>query len=100
MAPRPRMPTFGWLITGNPNSPPNTPGFVIEKRSFLHLFRLQLFSNARALRQIVHRPLNAENILFVGALYHGHDQAPIERHGDADVYFLVPYDVLCRPARH
>ena len=31
IAPRPKIPTLGWLITGSPNNPPKTPGLVIEK---------------------------------------------------------------------
>src|ERR1700745_109146 len=62
------------------------------KGSFLHFFRTQLLS-ARALGQVVHVALDAENVLFVGVLDHRNDEAPIEGYGNAHVDFLVQNNV-------
>src|SRR6516225_7751606 len=72
MAPRPRMHTFGWLITGRPNSPPKTPGLVMEK---------------------VPSCTSSGFIFLVRVLDDRDDQAPLERHGDAHIDFLVEHHV-------
>src|SRR6266849_3860470 len=68
MAPRPRMPTLGWLITGSPNRPPKTPGLVMEK---------------------VLSCTSSGFIFFDRVFHYRHEQAPVERHGDPDVDLLV-----------
>src|SRR5882762_1931830 len=62
------------------------------ERTFLHLFGLQFF-RTRALREVIHVALDAENVFLVGVFHHRDEQAPIEGHGDADVDLLVQDDV-------
>src|SRR5712664_2926253 len=59
-----------------------------RERAFLHFLGLQLF-RTRALREVVHVALDAENVFLVGVFHHRDEQAPVERHGDADVDLLV-----------
>ena len=79
-------------MIGMPNSAPNTPGFVIvnvppETSSGLSCLR------ARAVREVGDRAAQPEQVLLVRVLDHRDDQAPVERHGDADVDVLVVDDV-------
>ena len=92
IAPMPRIATFGWLMIGRPISPPKTAGIGDREGALLHLFGLQFFG-ARALGQIVDGALQAQKILLVGVLDHRHDQAPVQRHGDADVDLAVQHHV-------
>src|SRR6266851_8653539 len=59
-----------------------------RERAFLHFLGLQLL-RARALREVVHVALDAQNVLLIGVFHHRDEQAPVERHGDADVDLLV-----------
>src|SRR5712664_73435 len=62
------------------------------ERAFLHFLGLQLL-RASALREVVHVALDAQNVLLIGVFHHRDEQAPVERHGDADIDFLVKDDV-------
>src|SRR5262249_33991527 len=50
-------------------------GISDRKCPFLHFFRSELL-RPRTLGKIIQVALNAENILFIGVLYHRHDEAP------------------------
>ena len=63
------------------------------ERAALHLVGLELLG-ARARGQVGDRAAQAEHVLLVGVLDHRHDQALIERHGDADVDVLLVDDVV------
>src|SRR5277367_2864652 len=58
------------------------------KGAFLNFFGFEFFG-AGAFGQIVHGALDAQDIFFVGVLYDGYEQAPIEGYGDADIHFFV-----------
>jgi hypothetical protein len=47
-----------------------------------------------ALAQIIDRPAEAEEVLLVGLADHGHDQAVLERHGDAEIDVFLVDDVV------
>ncbi len=92
IAPRPRMATLGWLITGKTEQPAENAGVGDRKRALGDFLRLELFRSG-AHGEIVQRARQSQEILLLGVLDHRDDQAPIQRHGDADVAFLVQDDV-------
>jgi len=55
----------------------NVPRWISSGSSFL---------GARALAQVVDRAGQAAERQLVGALDDRHDESPVERHGDSDVY--------------
>src|SRR5580658_7835579 len=91
IVPKPRIATLGWLITGKPNNPPKTPGFVMANVPSATSSGLSFL--ARAFGKIVHRTRNAEKVFLFGIFNHRYDQSPIQSHRDADIAFLVQHDV-------
>ena len=91
MVPTPRIATCGWLMIGVPKRLPNDAGVGDREGAALDLVDLELLG-ARALGQVVHRAGEAEDVLLVGVVDHGHDQAPVERHRHADVDVLLVDD--------
>ena len=57
IAPRPRIATLGWLITGKPKSPPNTPGLVIENVLSCTSSGFSFFDRARSARSFMARAM-------------------------------------------
>ena len=79
-------------MTGVPNRLPKLPKLVIEKVPPWTSSGLSC-RDARARGQIHDGPLQAQHVHLVGVANHRHDQAVLERHGDADVDFVVVDDV-------
>ena len=84
IVPTQRIAACGWLMIGVPMIEPKTPGLVIVKVPFWTSSGLS-FLPARPLAQVVDRPGQAEQRELIGVLHDRDDEAPVERHGDAEV---------------
>ena len=78
------MATWGWLMIGVPTNEPKPPGFVMVNVPSLHFVGGELLG-PRALAEVVDGARHAEEGELVGPLDDRDDEAPVERHGDADV---------------
>ena len=89
--PMPRIADCGWLMIGVPNCSPKMPGVGKREGAARDLIGLQLLA-ARALGHIGDGARDAEEVLLLRLLDDRNDQAPVERHRDADVDVLVVAD--------
>ncbi len=80
-------------MTGSPNWAPKFAGVGDRERAALHLVGVQLL-DPRAVGHVLDGTRQAEQVLLVGALDDRHDQAVVERHGDAEVDRAAIDDVV------
>ncbi len=86
-----RMADSGWLMMGVPNSPPKTPALVRVKVEPVVSSGMQLFG-AGTESEVGESAGKIDEGALLGLADDGHDEAPLEGDGDAEMNVLVVLD--------
>ena len=86
-------------MMGSPNWAPKLPGFVIVKVPPWTSSGFRPLARARV-GEVRDRAAQAEQVLLVCVLQHGHDEPPVERHRNPDVDLLLVDDVVAVDETH